>query len=78
MPRHSSGQPGAMVTDRDHRRSWSIGSVLVILVAAAALAGLGYLLYANAAHARLDRQHAVASHSGAPEVDRARAIEPVP
>lgn len=79
MPRHSPGQPGAMVTDREHPRSWSIGIVLAILLAAAALAGLGYLLYANAAHARVDRQHSVASHAGASErVASAAAVKPVP
>jgi hypothetical protein len=55
-----------MVTDRDQHRSWSVGRVLAILIAGAALAGLGFLLYTNAAHARADREHMVASHQGAP------------
>ena len=49
MPRHSSGQPGAMVTDRDRQRTWGVGRVFAILTACALLIGLGYLMAANAA-----------------------------
>jgi hypothetical protein len=44
MPRHSSGQPGAMVTDRDRQRTWGVGRVFAILTACALLIGLGYLV----------------------------------
>ena len=49
MPRHSSGQPGAMVTDRDRQRTWGVGRVFAILTACALLIGLGYLMAASAA-----------------------------
>ena len=49
MPRHSSGQPGAMVTDRDRQRTWGVGRVFAILTACALLIGLGYLMAVNAA-----------------------------
>ena len=49
MPRHSPGQPGAMVTDRDRQRTWGVGRVFAILAAGALLIGLGFLMAANAA-----------------------------
>jgi hypothetical protein len=68
-----------MVTDRDQRRSWGIGKLLAIVVAAAALAGLGYLLYANAAHARADLQPVASGYSGHPgPMSRAASVKTVP
>ena len=49
MPRHTSGQPGAMVTDRDLQRRWGVGRLFAILAACALLIALGYLMAANAA-----------------------------
>ena len=49
MPRHSPGQPGAMVTGRDEQRTWGVGRVFAILAACALLIGLGFLMAANAA-----------------------------